>query len=153
MQKNLFVNSIKLLLKKRKSMFLRKQLIPKWNRTTWISNRCPQGDMGRHKANRTSQKQCKNSWHCGTCRWIFNPIIGGGVERRRYVYRDTGTFRVTSCELLHGVLKGGSMKGMTFERDSISRCGFLKSLHVLTDDWRNTVNVKEDYCFSWSYSL
>jgi len=39
------------------------------------------------------------------------------------------------------------VKDIAFERDSISRCGFLKSQRVLTGDWRNAVNVREDYCF------
>lgn len=60
---------------------------------------------------------------------------------------------VTCCEPLCGVLRGGSVKGRAFERDSISRCGVLKSLHVLTDVWRNTMAVKNNCCFWCSYRL
>lgn len=62
-------------------------------------------------------------------------------------------FGVTCCELLRGVLKGGNVKGRAFEKDSISRCGVLKSLHVLTDVWRNTMAVKDNCYFWYSYWL
>lgn len=104
--------------------------------------------MGRCKSNRTSQIPLV--LHCFYVVCAIDHLtqqleISGGCICIEIL------FGVTCCELLHGVLKGGSVKGRAFEKDSISRCGVLKSVHVLTDVWRNTMTVKENYCFWYSY--
>lgn len=118
----------------------------------WFSNRSLQGDVGRCKNNRTSWSPLFLHCFYVVCAVEYLTqqlkINGGCICIEMEVL-----FGVTCCELLHGVLKGGSVKGRAFERDSISRCGVLKSLHVLTDVWRNTMTVKENYCFQYSYGL